>query len=78
MCYSGNCIYEDYMGDCRAPNNIKNPCKKGNRFSKINIAKEIMRAYKWRIRHYTKYVFNKKYREEYKKAMKDIDDFKLF
>lgn len=23
MCYSGNCVWENYMGDCRFPNYIK-------------------------------------------------------
>lgn len=78
MCYSGKCMYENYMGDCIAPSNIKNPCEKGNRFSKINIVKDIIKAYKWRIVHNVKYIFSKKYRKKYKKEMKDLDDFKLF
>lgn len=60
MCYSGKCIYEDYMGDCKAPSKIKNPCKKGHRIGKIEIIKLKVKGFALKIR----YKLNKKYRDE--------------
>lgn len=60
MCYSGKCIYEDYMGDCTAPSKIKNPCKKGRRIGKIEIIKLKLKGFILRIR----YKLSKKYKDE--------------
>lgn len=60
MCYSGKCIYEDYMGDCIASNKIKNPCKKGRRIGKIEIIKLKFKGFILKI----KYKLSKKYRDE--------------
>ena len=60
MCYSGKCIYEDYMGDCIAPSKVKNPCKKGHRIGKIEIKKLKIKGVMLKI----KYKISKKYRDE--------------
>lgn len=59
MCYSGKCIYEDYMGDCRASSKIKNPCRKGHRIGKIELIKFKISS----IMHHIKYKVSKKYKK---------------
>ena len=60
MCYSGKCIYENYMGDCIAPEKEKNPCKKGYRIEKIEIIKFKIKGAMLKI----KYRISKKYKDE--------------
>lgn len=42
MCYSGKCVWEDYMGDCRFPNHIKEIKSK---YDKIKCAIELNEYY---------------------------------
>ncbi len=60
MCYSGKCIYENYMGDCTVSSKIKSPCKKGHRIGKIEVIKLKFKGLMLKI----KYKTNKKYRNE--------------
>lgn len=74
MCYSGECVYENYDGDCRAPGNLKNPCKKGRKYSKTRIIKDIISMYLWRIQHYTRFIFSTKYRKQWRKEQEFLSD----
>ena len=59
MCYSGKCMYEDYMGDCVAPEKAKNPCWKGHKYYRKHLRKMKMKGFIFKI----KYKFSKKYRK---------------
>lgn len=60
MCYSGKCIYEDYMGDCNAPAKEKNPCWKGHKYYRKEQRNFKIKSFIFKI----KYKFSKKYREK--------------
>lgn len=60
MCYSGKCMYEDYMGDCNAPDSEKNPCWKGHKYYRKELRKLKIKELWLKI----KYKFSKKYRDE--------------
>lgn len=60
MCYSGKCIYENYMGNCTASSKIKSPCRKGHRIGKIEVIKLKIKGLMLKI----KYKTSKKYRNE--------------
>lgn len=64
MCYSGKCIYEDYMGDCRAPNKLKSPCKRGYKIGKFEFIVFKMKCNIKLIIHIFRYKFSKKYKKE--------------
>lgn len=65
MCYSGKCIYENYMGECVAPSNMKNACRKGHRISVIKSLMYNMKCNVNFITHRIKCKFSKKYRDKF-------------
>lgn len=71
MCYTGKCIYEDYMGNCTLSKTTDETCKNGYRLEKQRKRYFILYSLISPIIHIGKYIFSKRYRKECKE-FKDL------
>ena len=74
MCYTGKCIYEDYMGNCKLPDATDETCKNGYRLEKERKIYQKLYFLKTLVIHTIKYIFSRNYRKQYRKEREYFKD----